>query len=642
MLYEAAELEHNLMCTYLYAAFSLKDDQEGLHALEAQAVGRWRREVIAVAVDEMSHLVAVWNITSALGGVPRFGRGNFPLDPGYLPAGIVVKLAPFGEAVLQHFIHLERPAESSEPEGDGFAYERHFTRATAGERLTPTGLDYATVGEFYTAISGGLRGLVAQAGEAAVFCGDRALQLTAAEVNLPGATSVLCLKTALASLEAIVLQGEGAPAHAEGSHFDRFCIIRAEYRALKASNPAFAPSHPAATNPVLRKPPRPEGRVWIEAQDAIKVVDISNAAYGLMLRLLATAYAIPSPHPDKALTIDLGIGLMRAMTALGEHAARLPAGPSNPDCHAGMSFTALRDAAALPAGAAANRYFVERFAELSAVANGLAENGNARLLTGARLLAALTQRAARRLSTSSPSQALVQRVENAPVAMKPAAPAAIAAGSTVTSGAEVVEGQSLTLKFDTPRCIHARFCVTGAPTVFLANVVGPWLHPDTMQVERLVAIAHECPSGAISYVRKDGMANEAAPPVNLAAIREAGPYAFRGQLRIDGVDTGYRATLCRCGASQNKPFCDGSHKTAGFNASGEPDTVSADMLSSRDGLLAVEPQADGPLQVRGNLEITSGTGRVVARLTSAKLCRCGASATKPFCDGTHARIGFKS
>jgi CDGSH-type Zn-finger protein len=59
-------------------------------------------------------------------------------------------------------------------------------------------------------------------------------------------------------------------------------------------------------------------------------------------------------------------------------------------------------------------------------------------------------------------------------------------------------------------------------------------------------------------------------------------------------------------------------------------------------MLAIDPQMNGPLRVRGNLEITSGTGRVVARVTSAALCRCGGSATKPFCDGTHAKIGFRS
>src|ERR1700692_2849488 len=83
-LYEAAELEHNLMCTYLYAAFSLRrGEAEGLSATESAVVERWRRTILQVACEEMGHLAAVWNITAALGGAPRIGRMNFPLDAGY-------------------------------------------------------------------------------------------------------------------------------------------------------------------------------------------------------------------------------------------------------------------------------------------------------------------------------------------------------------------------------------------------------------------------------------------------------------------------------------------------------------------------------------------------------------------------------
>jgi CDGSH-type Zn-finger protein/uncharacterized Fe-S cluster protein YjdI len=213
----------------------------------------------------------------------------------------------------------------------------------------------------------------------------------------------------------------------------------------------------------------------------------------------------------------------------------------------------------------------------------------------------------------------------------------------VVAGVDVIEGADLTLLYEGKKCIHSRFCVTWAPRVFLANVQGPWIHPDAMPVERLVEIAHVCPSGAIRYRRKDGQPDEAPPPVNLIAVREAGPYAVRADLRLDGAGGVFRATLCRCGASKNKPFCDGSHHAAGFTATGEPPvTEETGMLAVRDGPLAIEPQTDGPLQVRGNLEITSGTGRVVARVTQARLCRCGASNTKPFCDGSHARVGFKS
>ena len=216
-LYEAAELEHNLMCTYLYAAFSLKaDEAEGLSAREAEAVARWHRSILDVAIDEMGHLTAVWNITAALGGSPRFGRGNFPLDPGGLPANIVVKLAPFNDAVLQHFIYLERPHGSTEPDGAGFEPEMQFKRGTTRVHLTPMATDYDTVGTFYQRLGDNLCAFVERLGEGMAFCGDPALQISDAEVRLMGAKPVICLKTALAAFNAIVEQGEGARADAEG------------------------------------------------------------------------------------------------------------------------------------------------------------------------------------------------------------------------------------------------------------------------------------------------------------------------------------------------------------------------------------------------------------------------------------------
>jgi CDGSH-type Zn-finger protein/uncharacterized Fe-S cluster protein YjdI len=633
-LYEAAELEHNLMCTYLYAAFSLKDGEgEGLSPEESAAVAGWRRTILEVAIEEMGHLAAVWNITAALGAAPRIGRLNFPLDPGHLPAGIVVKLAPFRASTLQHFIHLERPVGSQEPDGEGYSIERHFVRGAPRATLTPMAVDYETVGEFYATLAAGLRAFVAAHGEDGAFCGDRGLQLSPAELDLAGAKPVICLKTALAAFDAIVAQGEGAPGDSAASHFVKFSAIRAAHTDLSARNPHFAPAHPAATNPVLRRPPRPEGRVWIENPDAVAVVDLANASYGLMLRLLAYAYSIP-PGAEKSLAVDLGVGLMRGMTPLGERAARLPAGPSNPDCTAGMSFTTLRDTSPLPRGPSAWRFFNERLDAFSAAATALAETGDARCGQAARVFAQLAQRAKAGAGFSAMA---------APVAATPAAAAPLVnPPQKIVDGVEIVEGKNLTLEFEAKRCIHARFCVTGAPKVFLANVQGPWIHPDQMDVERLADIAHACPSGAIRYTRKDGRPDEGLPPVNLIGVREAGPYSVRGEILLDGAPAGTRATLCRCGASKNKPFCDSSHHDIHFAATGEPPSGATDMLPVRDGPLRIDPQLDGPLQVRGNLEIISGTGRVVTRATSAKLCRCGGSATKPFCDGTHAKNGFRS
>jgi CDGSH-type Zn-finger protein/uncharacterized Fe-S cluster protein YjdI len=636
LLYEAAELEHTLMCTYLYAAFSLKNGEaEGLSAEEAVSVAEFRRVILKVAVEEMGHLTAVWNITSALGAAPRFGRGNFPLEPGTLPAGIVVKLAPFNEAVIQHFIHLERPADSNEPEGEGFAPERQFRRGVDSVRLTPMALDYDTVGAFYATLESRLQAFVNHLGEDAAFSGDPALQLSPHELTLAGAQPVVCMNTAMAALQTIVTQGEGAPEHSEGSHYQKFLELRTEYARLKAINPDFAPAFPAAHNPVLRPPVVTSKRVWIEHEEAAETVDLANTGYALMLRLIAHSYLVPRPSSEKALAVDLSLGLMRAVTLLAERAARLPAGPSNPECNAGMSFTALRDAASLPPGASARRFFGERLAELGGATDALAENGDPRVVKAAHIIKDLAQRATRGFSSILPP-APVSAPQPVPSAVSVAPPA-----SSKVDGVEYIEGKDMTLIYEGKKCIHSRFCVTGAPQVFLANVKGPWIHPDAMPVDSLVEIAHVCPSGAIRYRRKDGKPEETAPPVNLIATREAGPYAARGALNIAGL-AAFRATLCRCGASKNKPYCDGSHHEIGFSASGEPATGQADMLAVRDGELAIEPLLDGPLQVRGNLEITSGTGRVVARLQQARLCRCGGSANKPFCDGTHARIGFKS
>lgn len=640
-LYEAAELEHNLMCTYLYAAFSLKQgESEGLRADQAAAVERWRREIIAVAVEEMGHLVAVWNITAALGGAPRIGRGNFPLDPGYLPARVVVKLAPFNDATLQHFIYLERPEGSAEQDGEGFAAERLFTRGSTDPRVTPMARDYDTVGHFYATLSAELKAFVDEHGEAAAFCGDRWLQLGPQELNLCGARHVLCSKTALAAFDAIVQQGEGAPADSDRSHYQRFAAIRAELAALRVDHPGFTPAWPAATNPVLRRPPRPEGRVWLENPAAAETVDVANASYGLMLRLLSQAYLLPGPSAEKSLHVDLAVGLMRAFTPLAEHAARLPAGPSHPGCNAGASFTALRDSAAMPPGPAARRFVVERLTQLADAAAALqAHQGSERCERAARQLQALRERAERGLDLQAP----VRPPAAAPAVAAPPPPAPPAA---ISDGVEIVQGEKLELRFEAQRCIHARFCVTGAPKVFLANVKGPWLHPDAMPVERLVDIAHACPSGAIQYRRKDGEADETPPPVNLLSVREAGPYAVRGELVLRGEAIGTRATLCRCGASRNKPFCDGSHHDIHFDASGEPETgmlgLSTDMPATRDGRVDIEPEPNGPLQLRGIVEVLSGTGRMVCRVSQARLCRCGGSQTKPFCDGSHARNGFSA
>lgn len=390
-LHEAAELEQNLMCTYLYAAFSLKDADDGLNEEETDAVTRWRRDILRIAIDEMSHLVAVWNITAAIGGSPRFGRNNFPIDPGYLPAGLVVKLAPFSADVLQHFIYVERPGDSNEPDGKGFE-QAPFKRGALLPSLTPMSFDYATVGEFYRTLEEALVRMAETVGEDVLFCGDPALQMSPSEIGLKGAHVVRCSKTALEALTIIVTDGEGAPDANANSHFSRFMKIRDEYRELLATNPGFEPAHPAAINPALRRPPGLSGRVWIDDPETAAIADLANAVYQTLVRLLGHAYSLKSPEQEKAFSVRTGVGLMRAVTLLAECAARRPAGPTNPDSNGGISFVALRDAAPLPPAQSTRQLLVERLQELSARAAEL-DQTDPRLSRATGILQSLSQRA---------------------------------------------------------------------------------------------------------------------------------------------------------------------------------------------------------------------------------------------------------
>lgn len=207
---------------------------------------------------------------------------------------------------------------------------------------------------------------------------------------------------------------------------------------------------------------------------------------------------------------------------------------------------------------------------------------------------------------------------------------------------ETVRGREFVIHFDGKRCIHSRNCVLDRPDVFVPNVKGDWIHPDNASSEAMSQLAHNCPSGAIRYERVDGGIGEAPPLVNTVRVRENGPLTINAPLVINGEEQGLRAALCRCGFSKNKPYCDGSHTAASFVATGEPSKQESETLAVRNGPVNVTPKLNGPLLISGSIEVVSGTGRTINRMTKAVFCRCGNSANKPYCDGSHTRVGFKS
>lgn len=133
--------------------------------------------------------------------------------------------------------------------------------------------------------------------------------------------------------------------------------------------------------------------------------------------------------------------------------------------------------------------------------------------------------------------------------------------------------------------------------------------------------------------------------MNRIIIGADGPLHFTGTLEILGsggerVKHESEAWLCRCGASQNKPYCDGSHRVAPFVDPGRPPV--GEMGIVQHGAVRLSPRPDGPLKCQGPLEVCDAQERPVWRGSEAALCRCGASAKKPFCDGAHRQTGFKA
>ena len=125
----------------------------------------------------------------------------------------------------------------------------------------------------------------------------------------------------------------------------------------------------------------------------------------------------------------------------------------------------------------------------------------------------------------------------------------------------------------------------------------------------------------------------------LRVLRD-GPLELRGQLLLAGVPVGADAWLCRCGQSMTKPWCDGSHRTAGCVLTGDPPRRDGVPLPSGPAPVDISPQPNGPVRVTGPLVMLNAAGEVTDRTMQVFLCRCGRSAKQPYCDGSHRRAGF--
>ncbi len=134
----------------------------------------------------------------------------------------------------------------------------------------------------------------------------------------------------------------------------------------------------------------------------------------------------------------------------------------------------------------------------------------------------------------------------------------------------VYDGATVSVTYDASRCFHSGHCVRHLPDVF-NTAARPWVQPDNGDAARVLEIVAGCPSGALHATHRDGATADTLAPDAAVSLRlmQNGPIILRGDVVIvDGNDVPLlqdaRVALCRCGQSKNKPFCDNSHRTAGW------------------------------------------------------------------------------
>jgi len=341
LLAEAAQLEHMIMCQYLFAELSLKEGAgEGLTGEQAEAVERWRKTLRGIAVEEMLHVALVANLMTAIGAAPAFGRPNFPQRSGYFPSGVQLDLLPFGERALRHFLYLERPEGMERQDADGFVPVAPPRDPVDADELLPRGQEFTTVGHLYRGIADGLRGLAERLGERAVFVGSPRAQATAELFRWPQLIAVTDLASALAAVEEIIEQGEGARGDWRQAHYGRFLAVWEEYHALRQRDPSFEPARPVL--PAYTRQPFdiPTPQPIITDSLAHHIGELAALGYEMVLQMLVRFFTHTDETDEQLRTlIGAAIGLMAGvLRPLAASLTTLPVGAAHPGRTAGFTF----------------------------------------------------------------------------------------------------------------------------------------------------------------------------------------------------------------------------------------------------------------------------------------------------------------
>jgi CDGSH-type Zn-finger protein len=560
----AIQIEHTTFPPYLCALYSIKDG----HNQEAAEI------LCSIFMEEMLHMTLAANILNAIGGSPQFDKPDFIATyPAYLPhsdRSFQVPLGKFSRPVIDTMIKFEKPeAEGAPPEDD----------------------NYETFGQFYDAIENGLIQLSKELGEERLFCGDPGRQILDDSFSYGGSGRIIAvtdLDSALEALEEIIEQGEGLDHgsiwdgdrnmfHHEreevGHYFRLNQIVHGRYY-QPGDTPQSGPTGKTFEvdwNAVYNMQPNPRSSDYPVGSDVEVAMSRFNKAYSEMLGIMQQAF---NGEPAK---LSASIGAMMELKNLAVDLMKLPSGDGL-TC-AGPSFEYVAPEHRSPSNTSQTKITVSKDGPYR-IQGGIALNRKE--VVYSEFDESLTWRKVKAIQTP-PSYALCRCGESNNKPFCDGSHTRIGFDGTeqadtrltverqkVIEGANI-EGTNIRVKSDLSLCAHARFCFNRFGNL---NQMMPSAN-DVRIRNQVITMVERCPSGALTYeievdndTSNDYRIVEPDLPTAIAVITD-GPLWVTGDIRIERADgqpmeIRNRVTLCRCGHSKNKPFCDGTHNEINF------------------------------------------------------------------------------
>jgi CDGSH-type Zn-finger protein len=547
----AIQLEHATIPPYLCALYSIMPGRN-----EA-ATG----VLTSVFIEEMLHMMLAANLLNAIGGSPALDGPDFvPRYPAYLPHSanaFLVPLAPLSPDAVETFMRIEKPEEQDAPtEADG----------------------YHTIGQFYRAIEDGLKMLCATLGEAQVFSGDRARQITPEILHYTGSgriVPVYDLTSALEAIDEIEEQGEGLkhaqvwdgdrdmfhPEREEVAHYFRFMEIRQGRSYRRGDTPISGPSGPPFEvdwGAVYPMRPNPRSQDFHGGSAVVAKIGEFNLLYSDLLRDLHRAFNGERERLSRT------VPAMLQLKTLAQELMQMPTGDDVTT--AGPSFEYMPPLAPLQAANAAFR--------IDVLENGpYVVTGGIPLNRKAVVFSELHEPLTWRKDATLESETTYRLCRCGQSSQKPFCDnthARVGFDGTETapttpsaSRARRFVGTKITMTDDSVLCMHAGFCGNHAEKVWQMMERAD----DTRVRFTVMQMVERCPSGKLGY-EVDGIPIEPDLPEAISVTKD-GPYWVTGGIPItmsngQTLEVRNRVTLCRCGQSKIKPLCDGTHAAIKF------------------------------------------------------------------------------